>query len=152
MPAAETELSPLPRPLWKSADHRDFGGIVALNDVSIQADAGEVVGIIGPNGAGKTTLFSTSFGNPQAVRGRVVLDGIDLTGKSSSGRAAGGLTAHVPASADVLGRLTSRQRAHRARVARRGGGLVADLVSFPTRRRREQARASGSTRCSSAAG
>jgi branched-chain amino acid transport system ATP-binding protein len=117
-----------------------FGGIVALNDVSIEADAGEVVGIIGPNGAGKTTLFDVVSGIRKPVRGRVVLDGVDLTNKSSSGRARRGLKRTFQR-VQTFGWLTVEENVLTALEWRGGGGgLVADLVSFPTRRRREQAR------------
>jgi branched-chain amino acid transport system ATP-binding protein len=63
-----------------SVEHvtRRFGGIVALNDVSIEADPGEIVGLIGPNGAGKTTLFNviTRLYKPQS--GELIFDGQSL--------------------------------------------------------------------------
>jgi ABC-type branched-subunit amino acid transport system ATPase component len=117
-----------------------FGGIVALNDVSIQADAGEVVGIIGPNGAGKTTLFDVVSGIRKPARGRVVLDGVDLSNKSSSGRARRGLKRTFQR-VQTFGWLTVEENVLTALEWHGGGGgLVADLVAFPTRRRREQAR------------
>jgi branched-chain amino acid transport system ATP-binding protein len=56
-----------------------FAGIVALDDVSIEIEAGERVGLIGPNGAGKTTFFNCMLGVTPCDGGHVVLDGQDLT-------------------------------------------------------------------------
>ena len=57
---------------------RRFGGIVALDDVSLELDEGTVGGLIGPNGAGKTTLFNVITRVYKADSGRVVFDGRDL--------------------------------------------------------------------------
>jgi branched-chain amino acid transport system ATP-binding protein len=58
-----------------------FGGVRALDDVSLDAEAGQVVGLIGPNGAGKTTLFNVIAGVTRPDTGRVVFRGRDLTGR-----------------------------------------------------------------------
>ena len=56
-----------------------FGGVAALQDVSLEVRAGELISVIGPNGAGKTSLFNCICGLYRPQRGRVVLDGQDIT-------------------------------------------------------------------------
>ena len=55
-----------------------FGGLLALDQVSMSADQGEIVGVIGPNGAGKTTLFNVISGFVRADSGVVTYDGTSL--------------------------------------------------------------------------
>ncbi|MDI3270617.1 MAG: branched-chain amino acid ABC transporter ATP-binding protein/permease, partial [Bacillota bacterium] len=59
---------------------REFGGLVAVADVSFQVRRGEVVALLGPNGAGKTTLFHMISGLLPPTRGRVVFAGKEVTG------------------------------------------------------------------------
>ncbi len=56
-----------------------FGGLVALNNVSIEVGKGEILGIIGPNGSGKTTLINVISGVLLPDDGRVIFDGKDVS-------------------------------------------------------------------------
>ena len=70
---------------------KHFGGVQAVDDVSLTAGAGEIVGIIGPNGAGKTTLFELLSGFTVPDTGTVMFKGEDVSGCSPDERARRGL-------------------------------------------------------------
>ena len=66
-----------------------FGGLIAVNDVSFDVRAGEIVGLIGPNGAGKTTMFNLVTGTLPMSGGRVRFLDKDVTGTCRSARSRG---------------------------------------------------------------
>ncbi len=57
---------------------KQFGGIIALQNVSLEVAPGEAVGLVGPNGAGKTTLFNCLLGITTPERGRIIFRDVDL--------------------------------------------------------------------------
>jgi branched-chain amino acid transport system ATP-binding protein len=59
---------------------KEFGGLVATDDIDFTIPRGSVVSLIGPNGAGKTTFFNMLTGVYKPTAGRIVLDGEDVTG------------------------------------------------------------------------
>ena len=58
---------------------KSFGKVMAVENLSLQVNHGEILGIIGPNGAGKTTLFNLITGEIRPDRGKVVFNGTDVT-------------------------------------------------------------------------
>jgi branched-chain amino acid transport system ATP-binding protein len=137
-----------------------FGGLRALDDVSLEVRRGEILGLIGPNGAGKTTLFSTLVGLHRIDAGAIRFDGSDVAGLKPHRLAALGLTktfqnvalfAEMSVLDNVLvggllrHALSSARDIARACLERVGlsaiaGKRAADL-SFPERARVEVARA-----------
>jgi branched-chain amino acid transport system ATP-binding protein len=59
-----------------------FGGLVAVHDVDVEVSSGQITGLIGPNGAGKTTLFRVISGGTRPSSGRILFQGVDITGWS----------------------------------------------------------------------
>jgi ABC-type branched-subunit amino acid transport system ATPase component/MFS family permease len=68
-----------------------FGGIRAVDDVTLSLAPREILGVVGPNGAGKTTLFDLISGFTPSAAGAVLLDGIDVTAMNPAARAGRGL-------------------------------------------------------------
>jgi branched-chain amino acid transport system ATP-binding protein len=67
--------------LQTTALRKEFGGLVAVNNVDFEIPVGTIVSLIGPNGAGKTTFFNMITGVYKPTRGRVVFAGADITAK-----------------------------------------------------------------------
>ena len=70
---------------------RRFGGLVAVNAVSLDLHRGEIHAVIGTNGAGKSTLINMLSGEMPVSDGRIVLDGEDITSRAQSRRARDGI-------------------------------------------------------------
>jgi branched-chain amino acid transport system ATP-binding protein len=85
-----------------------FGVLQAVSQASIEVHAGRVTGLIGPNGAGKTTCFNVITGLQEPTSGKVLLEGVDITGKSPSKRARLGI-ARTFQKLEVFGSLSARE-------------------------------------------
>ena len=114
-----------------------FAGLHAVENVSVEVEEHEFLGIIGPNGAGKTTLFSLLAGEQPPTSGRVVFDGQDITGWSAYKVADAGLVRTFQlmrpfGSMTVLENVTiAALQRHRSRTAARRHALeVLDRVQL----------------------
>ena len=70
---------------------RHFGGVPAVDGVSIQVPAGQITGLIGPNGAGKTTVVNLITGLLHLTSGKVLLEGQDVSRKEAPALARAGV-------------------------------------------------------------
>jgi branched-chain amino acid transport system ATP-binding protein len=68
-----------------------FGGLVAVDNLDFEIEAGSIVAMIGPNGAGKSTVFNLITGIYTPSTGRIVFDGRTISGQKTSSIAAGGI-------------------------------------------------------------
>jgi ABC-type branched-subunit amino acid transport system ATPase component len=113
-----------------------FGGVVALDDVSLRVPEGSTVGLVGPNGAGKTTLFGVLSGLLRPKAGRVTMSGVDVTRRSPQHRARKGLSRTFQRM-ELFTELTVREHLVLARRVNDGRerllGMVRDVTGFGER-------------------
>ena len=107
-----------------------YGGVVALQDVSITARPGTITAVLGANGAGKTTLLATISGFVRPRQGRIKLDDTDLARRRPEEISRAGV-AHVPEGQAVITELTVEENLRVGGLPRRGRP---DRRSAPTRR------------------
>ena len=115
-----------------------FGGVVAVNDVSMRVEKGKVTGLIGPNGAGKTTLFNTINGVQKTPEGHVYFEGKEITNGKGYKLCEAGISRtyqqiNLFLSMSVLNNVMIGQH------CRIPYGLVGSLFHTPKMRRQEQA-------------
>jgi branched-chain amino acid transport system ATP-binding protein len=108
---------------------RRFGGLVAVDSVSLEIAPGGVTAIIGPNGAGKTTLFNCISGFTVPSAGRVHFNGADVTGHAAEEIAARGLVRTFQL-VQLFEKLTVLENVKVGRHLHTKGGLLSALMPF----------------------
>jgi len=113
-----------------------FGGVVALDNMSLTVPEGSTVGLVGPNGAGKTTLFGVLSGLIRPKAGRVTMSGVDVTRRSPQHRARRGLSRTFQRM-ELFTELSVRDHLVVARRVKDGRerllGMTRDLIGFGER-------------------
>jgi ABC-type branched-subunit amino acid transport system ATPase component len=115
---------------------KHFGGVKAVDGVSLRLAKGEILGLIGPNGSGKSTIVNVIAGLLPPTSGRVVFDGVDVTGRPAHALVANGL-ARTFQNIRLFGQLTvwqnlwvaensERQKRAQPLLPRWFGGFAAD--------------------------
>ncbi len=139
-PAATS--APAPQVVTKllQAEHivREFGGLVAVNDVTVDVPERSIVSIIGPNGAGKTTLFNILTGLYKPTSGRISFGGRDITGTRPDVITSLGV-ARTFQNIRLFRAMTALENVMVGRHARMRAGLVGSVVRSPAVRREEVA-------------
>lgn len=109
----------------------DFGGVRAVDEVSLAVEQGEIFAIIGPNGAGKTTLFNMISGLYSAPRGKVMLAGRDVTNQPAHLLARQGLSRTFQ-NLQIFFRMTALENVMVGRHLHENRNVLAHLFRLPS--------------------
>jgi branched-chain amino acid transport system ATP-binding protein len=116
---------------------KEFGGLVAVNDVTFSVPQGKVVSLIGPNGAGKTTFFNMLTGLYRPSGGTIVFDGRNVTHTRPDIITGHGI-ARTFQNIRLFGAMTALENVMIGRHARTRGGLFGSIFRTPRVRREER--------------
>jgi branched-chain amino acid transport system ATP-binding protein len=119
---------------------KEFGGLVAVNDVDFKIPGGSIISLIGPNGAGKTTFFNMLTGVYKPSAGRIVLSGEDVTGKPPHAITERGI-GRTFQNIRLFHNMTARENVMVGMHARLKGGIVKSVLRTPGVKREERAAA-----------
>jgi len=114
----------------------DYGGVRAVDGISLDFAPGSITGVIGPNGSGKTTLLDVVSGQRRPTAGRVFLDGEDLVDHLPEDRATAGLVRSFQ-DCRLYPELTVEETLLVAEDARRPAAVLATTLALPGARRSE---------------
>jgi len=114
-----------------------FGGLVALNNVSFEIKKQEILGLIGPNGAGKTTVFNVITGVYQVTKGDIKFLGKSLKGKKRYKITYGGI-ARTFQNIRLWGEMTALENVITATDTHKKSGLLSGLFGLPISRKEEK--------------
>src|SRR5437667_731752 len=122
------------------AEHvrKEFGGLVATNDVDFTIPRGSVVSLIGPNGAGKTTFFNMLTGVYKPTAGRIIFDGHDVTGKPPHAITERGI-GRTFQNIRLFQTMTALENVLVGMHTQLKGGLVQSILKTPRIRKEEEA-------------
>ncbi|MFL5930646.1 MAG: ABC transporter ATP-binding protein [Gaiellaceae bacterium] len=119
------------------AVRKEFGGLVAVNDVDFTIPEGSIISLIGPNGAGKTTFFNMLTGVYKPTAGQIVFSGEDVTGKpphAITERGVGRTFQNIR----LFQSMTAHENVLVGMHARLKGGIVKSVLRTPGVRREER--------------
>jgi branched-chain amino acid transport system ATP-binding protein len=116
---------------------KEFGGLIAVNNVDFMIPAGSIVSLIGPNGAGKTTFFNMLTGVYRPTSGRIVFDGTDVSGKPPHAITKLGI-GRTFQNIRLFQQMTALENVLVGMHARLKGGIVASILGTPKIRREER--------------
>jgi branched-chain amino acid transport system ATP-binding protein len=116
---------------------KEFGGLVAVNDIDFAVPAGAIVSLIGPNGAGKTTFFNMLTGVYTPTAGRIVFDGNNVTGKPPHAITQRGI-GRTFQNIRLFQHMTALENVLVGMHARLKGGIVQSILGTPGLRREER--------------